>query len=82
MTSYYVLTSEVSSMIFWKRKRAALDAKREEQIQRIRLDTQKQMKAATASLKRAQDEIDRLVGDDVAQNIFYATGGDRRHRNV
>lgn len=77
MTSYYVLTSEVSSMIFWKRKRVA-DAKREELIAKIRLDTQKQMKAATASLKKAQDEIDRLVGDDVAQNIFYATGGDRR----
>lgn len=69
-------------MFFWRKKRAEEDAKRERQIQNIRLDTRKKMQKASTELQKAKEEIDKLIGDDPTLNIWYATGGDRRQRNV
>lgn len=82
MTYYSVLISGESNMFFWKRKRAAADAKREAEIHVIQQDTQKKIKKASESVSKAAREIDKFIGDDVAQNLFYATGGDRRQKNV
>jgi len=65
-------------MFFWTRKRLAkeeAEAKREAKILSIQKDTKNKINAAVESAEKA---IEKLSGNDLAENLFYATGGGRR----
>lgn len=65
-------------MFSWKRKRLVKEAKKEAEIQSVQKETLQNIDDATKGNIMAQQEIDKLLKNDVTLRIFYATGGARR----
>ena len=67
-------------MLFWKRKRAAKDAETEAEIKGLRDATNQKIDEASEKLRAVTDLLD--LDKDVTYRIWYATGGERRQKDV
>jgi hypothetical protein len=62
-------------MLFFRKRKAEADERRQRETERIRMETLQKMEVARASLRKANLKFD---DDSIAYNIAQALGGEKR----